>query len=136
MIAIFTKNDLVHIGNLTIKEYNTNQQGYVNIGVMIGDLKAQQLGLGGQALILFMDYLFIDTNIIRVEGGVIAEAQRAYKSLEFLGLKREGVLRNRSILSSGKITDIYLYGILREEWIERRKMFAATLKDNIVRSSK
>lgn len=136
MFGIFTKKELVHIGNISIKQYNPNQQRYVEFGIGIGDLKAQQLGMGGQALILLMDYLFSDSNIIRVEGGSIAENHRSCKTLEFLGLKREGIWRNRSILSSGKITDVYLYGMLRQEWVERRKMFAAILKDNIVRICK
>lgn len=121
MFAILTKKEQIHIGNITITHYNPNRQRYAVFGMMIGDSKAKDMGLGGQAMVLLMEYLFSDPAIIRVECGAIADNQKSWKTIELLGLKREGILRNRSILASGKITDIYLYGLLREEWHEQRK---------------
>lgn len=129
MFAILTKKEQIHIGNITINSYNPNQQRYTFFGMMIGDSRAQDAGLGGQAMVLLMEYLFNDLAIIRVECGAIADNQRSWKTVEVLGLRKEGVLRKRSILSSGKITDLYLYGLLREEWYEQRKKFAVILKD-------
>ncbi|MDO8488564.1 MAG: GNAT family protein [Candidatus Omnitrophota bacterium] len=129
MFAILSRKEQIHIGNITITNYNPNQQRYVDFGIMIGDSKAQDVGLGGQAMVLLMEYLFSDLTIIRVECGAIADNQRSWKTLEVLGLRKEGILRKRSILASGKITDVYLYGLLREEWYEQRKKFAVILKD-------
>jgi len=129
MFAILTKKEQIHIGNITITDYNPNRQRYTVFGMMIGDPRARAMGLGGQAMVLLMEYLFTDPVIIRVECGAIADNQRSWRTLEALGLRKEGVLRKRSILSSGKITDIYLYGLLREEWDGQRKKFAGILKD-------
>lgn len=129
MFAILTKKEQIHIGNITITDYNPNRQRYAVFGMMIGEARARAMGLGGQAMVLLMEYLFTDPGIIRVECGAIADNQRSWRTLEALGLRKEGVLRKRSVLSSGKITDIYLYGLLREEWDAQRKKFAGILKD-------
>lgn len=128
VFAIYTKKDLLHIGNVSITSYNPNNQRYASYGIMIGDIKAQELGWGGEVLILIIEYLFKDPLIIKIAGSVVAEHEKAMRSLDLLGFKREGVLRRQSVLSSGKITDLYLYGLLCEEWEVKRKTFAAILK--------
>lgn len=129
LFAIFTKKEHIHIGNLSLTEYNPNNQGTAVYGLMIGDLRAQMLGLGGEASALIVEYLFRDPNIRRIHEGVIADNHRAYKTLEFLGFQREGVLRKHAVLPSGKISDVYIYGMLREEWISNRVRVAKLLEN-------
>ena len=63
---------------------------------------------------------------------VIADNYSAWRVLESSGIKREGVLRKHAVLLSGKICDIYIYGILREEWFSNRAKVAHLLKDRKV----
>ncbi len=136
LFAIFTKKEHLHIGNIAITDYNPNNQRYAVFGMIIGDIKAQELGLGGQAMALLIDYLFIDPLIIKIKCGVIAENEKSWKTIEAIGFKRESVLRQRSVLASGKITDVYPYGLLREEWYEKRKIYTLILKDLKISSRK
>lgn len=129
LLAIFTKKEHVHVGNLAVTAYNPNNQGYATYGLMIGNPRAQELGLGGEATALIIEYLFCDPCIRRIQEGVIADNHRAYKTLEFLGFKREAVLRKHAVLSSGKISDAYIYGMLREEWPIGRAKVANLLKN-------
>ncbi len=120
VFAILTKNDQIHIGNVGVTLFNPNNQGYAGYGIMIGDPKARILGLGGEATVMIIEYLFRDPSIRRIQGNVYSDNDKSWKTLETLGFKKEGVLRKHVVLSSGKICDLYMYGLLREEWLEHR----------------
>lgn len=129
LFAIFTKKEHVHVGNIALTDYNPNNQGYAIYGIMIGDKRAQMLGLGGEASALIVEYVFRDPNIRRIQEGAIADNHRSCKTLEFLGFQKEGVLRKHAVLSSGKISDVYIYGMLREEWFSNRARVVNLLKN-------
>ncbi len=129
LFAIFTKKEHIHIGNVAITHYNPDNQGYAIYGLMIGDPRARMLGLGGEASVLIIEYLFRNPDIRRIQGGAVADNYNSCNVFESLGFKREGVLRKYSVLSSGKICDVYIYGILREEWFSNRAKVAHLLKD-------
>jgi len=129
LFAVFTKKEHIHVGNVAITHYNPDNQGYVIYGLMIGDPRARMLGLGGEATVLMIEYLFRNPDIRRIQGGAVADNYNSCNVFESLGFKREGVLRKHSVLSSGKICDGYIYGILREEWFSNRAKVAHLLKD-------
>ena len=129
LFAVLTKKEHIHIGNVAITHYNPDNQGHATYGLLIGDPRAQMLGLGGEASVLIIEYLFRNPDIRRIQGGAIADNYSSWRVFESLGFKREGVLRQRSVLSSGKICDSYIYGILREEWFSNRAKVAHLLKD-------
>ncbi len=128
LFAIFTKKQSVHVGNLGISQNNPHNQGLASYGQIIGDPKAQAMGLGGEVSALIVEFLFRSPSIHKVWGGVHAANVKAWQTSEYLGLRREGTLRKHAILSDGSYCDIYQYGILREEWQEGRGKFAAILK--------
>lgn len=128
LFAIFTKRESVHIGNLGISQNNPHNQGLASYGQMIGDPKAQAMGLGGEVSALIVEFLFQNPNIHKVWGGVHAANVKAWQTSEYLGLRKEGTLRKHAVLPDGSYCDIYQYGILREEWQECRRKFAAILK--------
>jgi len=132
LFAVFTKKEHIHIGNVAITHYNPDNQGYAIYGLLIGDPRARMLGLGGEVTVLIIEYLFRNPDIRRIQGGVIADNYSAWRVLESSGFKREGVLRKHAVLLSGKICDIYIYGMLREEWLSNRAKVAPLLKDRKV----
>jgi len=129
LFAILTTRGSRHIGNISLTEYNLDNQGRAYYGILIGDNKARSLGLGGAASVAFIEYIFRDSAIRRIEGGVHSDNRHSWKMMESLGFKREAVLRQHSILLSGKINDAYLYGLLREEWNDKRGNLPAILRD-------
>lgn len=129
IFAILTKKENIHIGNIAITDYNPNNQGYAIYGLMIGDMRAQMLGFGGEATVLIIEYLFSKPIIRRVQAGAISDNYKSWKIFDFLGFRKEGVLREHSVLPSGKINDAYIYGILRKEWFVNRKRINHILRD-------
>ncbi len=131
IFAIFTKGKRIHIGNIAITEDDKYYQGNLSYGILIGDTNAQKLGFGAEASVLMIDFLFRNPKIRRLQEGVIAKNTRSWQTLELLGFKKEGILRKHSVLASSEISDLYLYGMLRDEWVKNRPRF-----DFILRNSK
>ena len=120
LFAVFTKKDCIHIGNCTITNYNTNGQGYIDYGIMLGDKNAQTMGLGAEVHIILLEYFFSDPNIFRINAGAAAINVVACRTLESLGYIKEGVIRNSILLANGERSNTNLYGLLREEWFSNR----------------
>jgi RimJ/RimL family protein N-acetyltransferase len=130
IFAIFTNKEGVHIGNISVTpaDNGSYEQGTMSYGILIGDKNAQKMGLGAEASILIIDFLFRDPHIRRLLEGVLAKNYRSWRTLDMLGFTREGVLRKHSKLASGGVCDLYLYGMLKEEWKKNRKKFAFIMK--------
>jgi RimJ/RimL family protein N-acetyltransferase len=74
-----------------------------------------------EAVQLGVDYLFLSKNIVRVQALTHMENMASQRILEKCGFKREGILR-KGLFAWGKWYDLYLYGILREEWKEPKTL--------------
>jgi len=74
-------------------------------------------GYGTEAVQIAVDYLFMSKGIVRIQAGTLIDNVASQKVLEKVGFKREGRIR-KGIFSWGNWVDLYLYGILREEWEE------------------
>ena len=128
LFAIFNKkND--HVGNISIYRFNINNQGIAIFGIIIGDEKSMFLGLGAEATILLIEYLFSCPEIRKIQAGIIAKNEKSWKTYETMGFKREGVLREYSVLSSGELSDGYVYGLLKKEWEKKRKNLNLILRN-------
>ena len=128
LFGIFTKKEKIHVGNLSISQYNPSNQGLASYGQMIGEGRARALGVGGEVSALIVEFLFRDPQIHRVWGAALASNVNAWRTSEFLEFRREGTLRNHAVLSDGTRCDVYQYGILREEWPDAREKVAGILK--------
>ncbi|HJZ49075.1 MAG TPA: GNAT family protein [Roseiflexaceae bacterium] len=90
------------------------------LSIAIGDPARQGQGYGGEALELALQFAFQELNLHRVQLTVFNYNQRAIALYEKLGFRREGVYREH-IQRDGARYDMYLYGILRPEWLARRE---------------
>ena len=91
---------------------------YVSIG--IGQAKHRGQGYGREAMQLALDYAFNELNLHRVSLTVFAYNEPAIKLYESLGFVREGVYRE-ALHRDGRRYHMYLYGILRREWADRKE---------------
>ena len=74
-------------------------------------------GYGGEATQLMVDYLFLSTDVIRIQATTNVANKTAQRVLEKTGFKKEGIIRKLKFVR-GAWTDFYLLSILREEWKE------------------
>ena len=74
-------------------------------------------GYGTEATKLLVDYLFLSTNLIRIQAHTDARNMVSQKILQNVGFKKEGIIR-KSVFARGEWRDRALLSILREEWKE------------------
>jgi [ribosomal protein S5]-alanine N-acetyltransferase len=80
----------------------------------------QGQGLMTEALALLLDDLFANTRLMRIEARCALENLGSQRVLEKNGFYREGTLRSYFNLRGTRI-DNYLYSLLREEYLARRR---------------
>jgi RimJ/RimL family protein N-acetyltransferase len=89
--------------------------GNAVIYIGIGDNSFRGKGLGMEALSLAMEFGFQELNLHRIQLNVLSYNKPAIALYERLGFKKEGTYRE-FVHRDGKRHDMYLYGILRNEW--------------------
>lgn len=129
IFGIFLQKGNTHVGNISITQYNPYNNGAAYFGILIGDQRAIAMGIGAQAEAMFIEFLFRQFTIRKVAADVPEVNHKSWKLLEQLGMKREGILRKEVTLASGEYCDTYLYGILKEEWMDQRKKFLPLLSN-------
>jgi ribosomal-protein-alanine N-acetyltransferase len=72
-------------------------------------------GYMGEALHALLGFAFGELGLHRLEADVDPRNTASIKSLERLGFRQEGYLRERWIVN-GEIQDALLFGLLRREW--------------------
>jgi ribosomal-protein-alanine N-acetyltransferase len=74
-------------------------------------------GYCSEALMIMVDYLFLSRSVVRLQARTDARNLASQRVLEKAGFKKEGVLRKATFIR-GDWRDLFVYGILREEWKE------------------
>ncbi|AYD39954.1 N-acetyltransferase [Clostridium fermenticellae] len=97
-----------------------NGTGVIYIG--IGKQEYRGRGFAKEALYLTMEFGFEELNLNRIQLNVIEYNKSAIGLYEKLGFKKEGVYRE-FIHRDGTRYDMYLYGILRNEWDSIYKIY-------------
>lgn len=77
--------------------------------------ECQRKGLGHAALQMLIEFSFQVMNLYRLEAEIVAGNEASIRLVEKSGFRREGTLRQAKYLN-GQYYDIYVYGLLREEW--------------------
>ncbi len=112
-IRLIEQNKLIGILGFHAIEW-TNQVAWLSLG--IGDPGYWGQGYGYEAMQLALVYAFHELNLYRLNLTVFSYNTRAIKLYEKCGFKREGVYREY-LQRDGQRYDMYLYGLLRQEWI-------------------
>ena len=74
-----------------------------------------------------MNFMFSFDTIERISAGAASENFKSCKTLESIGFKREGVIRKVFPLNNGEKCDLIKFGLLKEEWNDKRKKFSIFL---------
>ncbi|GHC96565.1 hypothetical protein GCM10007079_49370 [Nocardiopsis terrae] len=102
------------VGFTTLHELN-EAAGHVQVGLYT-DVTKENLGLGGEAAMMTINYAFAMWNIrkvyIRTTKATISNFGPQVEKSE-----PEAVLRDHFYFC-GKLWDVYVYSIMREDWIE------------------
>jgi RimJ/RimL family protein N-acetyltransferase len=73
-------------------------------------------GYMNEALMALLQYTFADLELHRIEADVDPRNTASIKTVERLGFKREGILRERWQVN-GEIQDAFFFGLLKDEWV-------------------
>ena len=87
------------------------------LGIGIGERAFWGKGYGSDALVVVLQYAFLELNLRRVSLNVFEYNQRAVRSYEKAGFKMEGRER-QAVQREGRRYDVLHMGLLREEWME------------------
>jgi RimJ/RimL family protein N-acetyltransferase len=85
--------------------------------IFIGNKSYWSKGYGTEAMQILLAFVFNQININKLRLNVYSFNERAIKSYEKCGFKKEGVLR-QEIFRDGMYYDIIVMGILRDEYIK------------------
>lgn len=115
-LGILHKNNNKLIGIISLKNID-----YINrrceISGLIGEKQYQNLKYIVEACQLIIKHAFDQLNIHKVYGGtIIRELSQIF--CRILGFKEEGIKR-KEVYKNGKYWDIFLVGLLREEYYEK-----------------
>lgn len=116
--AIDTR-DGVHIGSVGLNDVN-KRDGFAVFGIVIGDKRYWGKRYGREAMRLILDYGFRRLKLHRIELDVYDYNARGIKLYRRLGFKVEGKKRER-VRWSGRYYDVFQMGLLRPEWLKRKK---------------
>ena len=89
------------------------------VGIAIGQ-DWQGKGYGTDAMETLISFIFNYIPINKIKLQVFSFNQSAIRSYEKCGFIKEGVLRNE-LFRFGTFHDVYLFGLLREDWIAARE---------------
>lgn len=114
-LAIRKNEDEEMIGLVEIDGISySNRFAWISIGLGSGAERGK--GYGHEALTLAVNFAFNELNLERLQLNVISYNTPAIKLYEKLGFKKEGIYRE-AVLRDGIRSDLYLYGLLRREWV-------------------
>lgn len=102
------------IGLLSIDEKNKKAEYYV----MIGEKDYKGKGVSVVATQLILKYAFITLTLNKVYLYTETENIPAQKLFQKVGFVKEGLIR-QDVFSKGRYVDRYVYGICRNEYLER-----------------
>ncbi len=96
----------------------THRVGWLSIA--IGDDQYWGNGYGKEAFECLLSYAFYELNLYRLQLTVFSYNERAIRLYESLGFIKEGSFR-QFLQRDGKRHDMVLYGLLSEEWEQRKE---------------
>jgi RimJ/RimL family protein N-acetyltransferase len=112
--AIRAREDDHLVGRAVIQWIEwANGGGFIRLG--IGAAEDRGKGYGTQALRMLLRFAFAELNLFRVTALVPEYNEAAIAILKKFGFTRE-VSRRKSLERDGRRWDLYIFGLLRDEW--------------------
>ena len=115
-LGIETIKDAKLIGHCSLFSFNAQcQRAEIGYGMTFD---AWGHGYMHEALLALLNYGFSELALNRVEADVDPRNAASAKTLERLGFRNEGFLRERWVVD-GEVSDSGFYGLLRRDWLAR-----------------
>tara|TARA_Y100000590_G_scaffold394523_1_gene473737 strand:+ start:809 stop:1366 length:558 start_codon:yes stop_codon:yes gene_type:complete len=118
--GVFDKKNDKFIGTTTLQIDTINKIAYY--GYLIGDKNYWGTNAGIDTIALLMDFGFENFDINKIWGGTLITNIGSIFNFKKLGFVQEGRLREHAIIDGKKI-DRVVFGLLKKEWLEKRKKF-------------
>lgn len=106
---------LIGYANLLNIDYHNRS---CEVSIIIGDKDFHGKGAAFNARLQLFKYAFLELGLERIWGRVLSNNFQAIKQDERFGYIKEGVLR-RAAYQNGQYYDVYLYSMLRDEFIAK-----------------
>ena len=94
------------------------KNSFCTVGIFLGK-PFWNKGYGTDAMKTLVNFIFNEMSLNKIRLFVFEFNKRAVRSYEKSGFKVEGTLREQ-IFRNGKFYDVYVMGILRREWKEKK----------------
>lgn len=117
LLGIFEKPDERLLGFYQV--HTEPKLGRASTEVMIGDRRHWGTNTVFETRTRLLDHLFDTLGLYRVYGTVHARNLPALFNYKALGFTCEGILRGHAVTSDEDHTDVYFFGMLRDEWLGR-----------------
>lgn len=115
---ICRKDDLKPIGEMNYCGWDMRNQK-CEFGIKICEISEQGKGYGKDALYHFIDFMFRDLNLNKIELTSMIDNKRAHSLYKKLGFKEIGIIRQGYFDSRiGGFRDVYYMDLLKNEWDE------------------
>lgn len=119
MFAIRKARETAIIGYVQITNINS-VHGSADLGIRIGEERFRSQGFGKDALGLALTFCWNHANLNRVQLTVFKHNQRAIRTYQALGFRREGLLRKAAFIDGERI-DLILMAALRPPQRKHRR---------------
>ena len=117
------KDGLGHIGN--INAYIDRNNSIADIGIVIGEKRAQHRGFAEEVMARIIDYLFDDCGIRKITAGTMAVNKPMLRLMTKIGMRKDG-RRKRHYLFNGKEVDIIFMALFLDDWLTVQSKQAST----------
>jgi RimJ/RimL family protein N-acetyltransferase len=112
-VGIFHKEDKVLIGVISLNNIDFLNRN-CNTGAIIGIKKYRKIFCYLEAYTLLLKHAFEQLNMNKISDGTLSKDVADFL-IKTVGFKMEGV-RRRELYKNGKYVDLYLIGLLKEEF--------------------
>ncbi|MEG6567857.1 GNAT family protein [Thermoanaerobacterium saccharolyticum] len=112
--AIIYNETKEYIGNISYGNVDWKNR-HCEIAIVIGEEKYRNRGLGSEAVMTLLDFIFNELNLHRVELKVYDFNERAIRCYEKCGFKKEGLLRE-VVYKHGRYINEWLMSIVKDEF--------------------
>jgi len=107
----------VHIGNIGLHRIDWKNR-FAVLGVVIGEKAYWGRGYGTEAVRTLLRFAFLELGLHRVELETYSFNPRAIRCYEKAGFRHEGT-RRQALYRDGVFHDVFIMGILRDEFLEQ-----------------
>ena len=101
-----------YVGNIALSGFDPIHRR-MEIGIVIGDVKARGKGIGKHACSLLIQYVFDHLNVHKITAGTVDDNKAMDKVFRDLGFSLEGTLHEHWY-TEGEYHDMYRYGLLKD----------------------